>query len=99
LPAHRRISAILCIEERIAERHPYPDPRPVIENRALTESWGTAHRRSLSLDNEVWVEHDAILVHNPYAYHALPQEPWQCLPQLIPVGESMEWSDNFPISV
>ena len=99
LPAYRRISAILCIEERIMERYPRPFDDDLLENLGLFHSWLEARQRYVSSDNDVWIDHDAIMLHNPHAYHALPQETWRAFPQLIPVDDRMEWSDNYPINV
>jgi hypothetical protein len=68
-PRYRRISAIVCIEER----------------RTWTYQMG--------------VEHDVLVLHNPHAYHALPQETWAAFPQLVPVGDVMKWTDGVEVVV
>lgn len=72
-PSYRRISALLCLEERLVERYPF----------------------SVSPRNENWVEHDALVLHNPYAYHPLSPEPWRMFPQLLPVEGEMRWTDRY----
>ena len=71
LPGYRRISAIICIEERMREQHPLPK----------------------------WIDHDVLVLHNPYAYHPLPSESWNEFPQLVPVGHEMKWTDGYPMDV
>lgn len=75
-PAYRRISAILCIEEKFIERK--------------------LHFNSL---NKTWIDHDAIILHNPHAYHPLSRQPWGTLPQLLPVHDEMKWTDGYGVDV
>jgi len=38
--------------------------------------------------------HRALLVHNPFAHHPLPRDIWSDIPQFLPVGGEMRWSDD-----
>jgi len=101
LPANRRISAALCIEETLG----YKYPSPVLQLIALArkpasvhEFWPTYARLSdayFSRENEAWVEHRAIVLHNPHAYHPLPKASFDGLPQMNLSDGNMLWSDGY----
>ncbi len=102
LPAHRRISAILCIEEKLVERYPHPDPLFLIDEEirdAIWPAWKEARDLHFSKDNTVWIEHDVLVLHNPHAYHTVSQEMWAEFPQFVPVGDRMEWTDGYEVRV
>jgi len=96
-PAYRRISAMVCIEEKIAEKYPFPDPLVLLDEEARGEMWPPWKRACdvhFSAENEAWIEHDVLVLHNPHAYYLLPQQMWEPFPQLVPVGDNMEWTDG-----
>jgi hypothetical protein len=102
LPAYRRISIVLCIEEKLAEKHPCPSPLALLDQDHRYEVWPIWKReRDLCLgpDNEKWVDHDVLVLHNPYAYHPLPQDMWSKFPQFVPVGDEMKWTDGQKVVV
>lgn len=74
-PAYRRVSALLCIEERLVEK-------------------GTPSGTSVT-----WVDHNVLVLHNPYAYHPVSPDIWDEFPQLVPVGNHMEWTDGYEARV
>ena len=43
------------------------------------------------------IEHEALVVHNPFAEHSIPESIWGDIPQLVVRGESMEWTDGAPL--
>lgn len=101
-PAFRRISAILCIEERIAERYRFPDPRILLdeENRyEIWPVWERARKRHFSRDNYKWIDHEILVLHNPHAYHAVSANELGEFPQFVPVGDGMKWTDGYPVNV
>jgi hypothetical protein len=77
-PAHRRISAIVCIEERFAEMESQLHDSP---------------------ENEVWIEHDVLVLHNPFAYKPVSRHCFSQFPQLVPEGEAMVWTDGYEMKV
>jgi len=102
LPAYRRISAILCIEERIAERYPFPDPYVLSDEEHQHEIWpiwDKARQMHFHRDNQKWIDHDVLVLHNPHAYRPLPQDMWREFPQFVPMGHEMKWTDGYPIDV
>ena len=102
LPAYRRISAIVCIEETIVERYPFPDSMALLDEGQLAQLWPLWERTCdlhFSLDNRMWIEHHVLVLHNPYAYHAISHELFCRYPQLVPVGEKMQWTDGASIVV
>jgi hypothetical protein len=101
-PAYRRISAIVCIEETIAERYPFPDPMPLLDEEQrgrLWPLWERARDLHFSAENRAWIEHNVLVLHNPYAYHAISHELFCQYPQLIPVGDQMQWTDGEEVIV
>jgi hypothetical protein len=101
-PAYRRVSVVLCIEETMRERYPFPDPFALLDEQHRSELWPLWERaRDLhfSMENRAWVEHNVLVLHNPYAYHAISQETFRDYPQLIPVGDEMQWTDGEEIIV
>ena len=49
--------------------------------------------------NRAWVDHNILVLHNPYAYHPVAQEVWRSFPQFVPVGDQMEWTDGEKVIV
>lgn len=99
-PGYRRISAVVCIEERLAEKYPLRLPLFLFHEKlrdSLWPYWERARRQHFSDENEMWIEHDVLVLHNPYAYHSLPRETWAVFPQLVPVGDVMEWTDGVEV--
>lgn len=70
-PAYRRVSSILCIEEKIVERDPF------------------------SSENNKWIGHDVLVLHNPFAYHPISLELFRDFPQFVPVENEMRWTDGY----
>ena len=101
-PGYRRISVVVCIEEQLAEKYPFPNPLLLLpeETRGdIWPLWECARDAHFSPENEAWIEHDVLVVHNPYVYHPLPQRMWDAFPQLVPVGDKMEWTDGEKVVV
>ncbi len=101
-PGYRRISAVVCIEEIIAERYPFPDPFALLDEKgrgARWPYWQQARDQHFSSDNRAWIEHNVLVLHNPYAYHAIPHDLFSEHPQLVPVGDVMEWTDGAKVVV
>jgi len=101
-PGYRRISAVVCIEETIAERYPFPDPFALLDENSrgtLWPHWERARDLHFSAENYAWVEHNVLVLHNPYAYHAIPHDLFGEYPQLVPVGDVMEWTDGEEVIV
>jgi len=100
-PRYQRISAILCIEEVLVEKFPSPLLRllpgcPRKESRDTTiEIMRRQKEAYLSPGNQCWITHRALIVHNPHAYHRLPEGIWAQYPQLVPRGDVMEWTDGY----
>lgn len=97
LPGYRRISAVLTIEEKIAETHPYPSPFALLDREHLDEiwpMWKAENRLHYSSDNRKWVEHDVLVLHNPFAYHPVPPAIWQRFPQFVEIDGEMNWTDK-----
>jgi len=97
LPAYRRISAMLTIEETFEEKYPFPNPLALVDEKTRGEIWPLWKRQRelhASQENEVWTDHDVLVLHNPYAYRSLSQEVFAEFPQLVPVGNVMEWTDG-----
>lgn len=100
LPAFRRISAVLVMEEEFIERYPFPNPLALLDDENRSEIWPYWKRqRDLHLDREncVYVDHRALVLHNPYAHVSLAQEYFSEFPQLIPVGDIMKWTDGVDV--
>ena len=97
LPAFRRISAVVNIEEKIVEKHPRPSPFALLDKQHLDDVWPIwkrDRRLHYSSDNRKWIEHDVVVLHNPLAYHPVPPEMWKEFPQLVPVDGEMKWTDG-----
>jgi hypothetical protein len=102
LPAYRRISAIVCIEEIVVERFPFPDPRALLSDESRSELWSRWEKdRELhfSHKNKAWIDHNVLVMHNPHAYYPISQQVFSCYPQLIPVGDQMQWTDGEEVVV
>jgi hypothetical protein len=39
-------------------------------------------------------EPDVLMLHNPFATHPVPEEPWGACPQLVLRGDVMQWTDG-----
>jgi len=101
-PAYRRISAVVCLEEVIRELYPFPDPFVLLDVHARSELWPAwAESRELYFrdDNRAWVEHNVLVLYNPYAYHSISHEAFGQYPQLVPVGDVMRWTDGKEVVV
>ena len=104
-PGFRRISAVLCIEERLSHKWPNPDPTVFElprEHRNVSEYWSIFKRQRaayLCPENESWVSHDAMILHNPHAYCSVPEHLWGEIPQFVPRGNAMEWTDGYKCAV
>jgi hypothetical protein len=96
LPGYRRISAIICIEERVAYKYPSAASTQWVDDDepGFWRAYIKAFDLHESLENEAWVEHDVLVLHNPNAYRPLPQEPWRAFPQLVVENERMKWTDD-----
>jgi len=98
LPGYRRISAVVTIEEKIVEKHPYPSPFALLDREHLAEiwpMWKRENRLHYSTDNMKWVEHDVLVLHNPFAYHPVSPEMWKRFPQFVEVYGEMKWTDRY----
>jgi len=102
LPGYRRISAILVVEETIAERFPFPNPFALLDKTKrdyLWPIWTRERELHFSRENCVWIDHRVLTVHNPYAYHPLSHTAFELFPQLLPDGNQMRWTDGEPVVV
>jgi len=97
-PAHRRISAVLCIEERFThsadgllqeEMSEIGDGLDADDLKKLRELSG----KYSSPLNQPWIEHQALLVHNPNAISPLQDKTWDRIPHLVDVNGRFCWSD------
>ena len=103
-PAYRRVSAIICIETRVVEK--YADPAHVALLAGLVKTgrselfrmYDETRRAYNSRANEAWVDHDVLVLHNPYAYHAIRTDVWSDFPQLICDERGMHWTDGHDVS-
>ena len=97
-PAFRRVSAIICIEQKYIDKHPLPDPLQLVEHKErMAELWPVWSRRRdfhFSRDNEVLLDHSVLVLHNPCAYHPISPEPWKEFPQLVCDDGCMRWTDD-----
>lgn len=101
-PAYRRISVMVCIEEHLAEKYPLPSPFFVLDDHLRNSFWPDYKRvchQHFGEDNDIWIDHDVLVIHNPYAYHPVPPEMWREFPQLVPAGDVMEWTDGRQVVV
>ncbi len=97
-PGYRRISAILCIEETTIER--YPSEHLYEESwTIIPPSWTEGRELHNSHVNQMVIEHNATVIHNPHAYHPLDQNLFRNLPQCIPDGNTMRWTDGHDTTV
>lgn len=102
LPSYRRISIILCVEEKMVEKYPLPNPNILLNKKHIGEEWSyydKALKMHFSRENEVWIDHDVLIVHNPHAYHPISQEVWREFPQFVPEGNTMVWTDGYDVSI
>jgi len=104
-PAYTRVSAVVCIEERIenhaehrgrysrgqvAEAGARGDERVVGE--ALFDAIVNARRNA----GQLWVEHNVFVLHNPHAKKKFDEGIFAAFPQFVVRGEHMEWTDGHP---
>jgi hypothetical protein len=104
-PAYTRVSAVVCIEERIenpaehrgrytsgqvAEAGARGDERIVYE--ALYDAVVLARRNA----DQLWIEHNVFVVHNPRAQRRLDESVFAAFPQFVVRDEHMEWTDGHP---
>jgi len=100
-PAYRRVSAVLCIEERVRETHPFPADELVaasILDHERGEIFRMAKKKQdlhYSAANQHWMDHDVLLLHNPHAYHPVSESAWTGFPQLVLRKDRMEWTDGY----
>ena len=103
-PAYRRISTIIGIETKVVEK--VVDPAHVALLASLVKSgrgelfrmYDETRKAYNSPANEAWVDHNVLVLHNPYAYHPIPSEPWNDFPQLICDERGMCWTDGHDVS-
>ena len=50
-----------------------------------------------SPDWQLWVDHSAVVVHNPYSRYDVSSVAWEPFPQLIEKDGGMGWSDGKPV--
>lgn len=96
-PAFTRISAVMCVQEQWVERYPFPDPRVLLDEERGGETWPAwdrARQQQLSPDNRVWIEHDCLVMHNPYAPHRLSPDLWRDCVQFVESDGAMRWNDG-----
>jgi len=101
-PGYRRISAVICIEEKLAEKYPLSIPFFALDDElrhSMMPHWERTRDLHFSEENEVWIDHDVLVLHNPYAYHSVPQDIWSEFPQLVPVDDLMQWTDGAEVVV
>lgn len=102
-PANRRVSAILCIEEKFEEKFPKPDERffllPTKILRQIFPQWERDFENHYSSKNKKWIEHQVLVLHNPYAYYPLPERMWDEFPQFLPINDEMQWTDGYEIDI
>ncbi len=101
LPACRRISAMICLEERLRETHPYPVEDLVCAGSGF-HAQGELSRiidkkcdMNLSHANDRWIEHAVLILHNPNAHHPISEELWTEFPQLVAREDEMAWTDGY----
>ena len=88
MPAYQRVSALMCIEERVVESDP---------EAALLSPRGDDERREADrriAQNRIWIEHEVVVLHNPFAYHPIRTDLFQEFPQCVPAESKMIWSDG-----
>lgn len=103
-PAHTRISAVLCIEERYLESVPHPadwlmqkamskpkDGGLTANEQREYEALEARHQGPL---NQGWITHDALFIQNPNASTPITDEVWEALPHLVELDGRFHWSDQ-----
>lgn len=101
-PAYRRISAIICIEETIQERYPFPNPTMLLDETRrpfVWPLWEKARDLHFGPENRVWIDHKVLVMHNPFAYHAISEGLFRPHPQLVQDGDHMKWTDGEAVIV
>jgi hypothetical protein len=104
-PAYTRVSAVVCIEERIenpaehrgrytreqvAEAGARGDER--IVNEALWDAIVLTRRNA----DQLWIDHNVFVLHNPHAQKELDESVFTAFPQFVVRDEHMEWTDGHP---
>lgn len=92
-PAFQRVSALLCIEERIAESDPGCHWLSPIDREGRLEA---TRRRA---KNRTWIDHDVVVLHNPFAYHPIGSDLFSQFAQCLPAGSGMMWTDGYSTEV
>jgi hypothetical protein len=103
LPDATRVSAVVSIEERLIEKATYRSrfTREQIaeagkrgdEDMLRTALW-ESFQAKYEEDNPTWIEHEVLVVHNPYAQRPLGQDVFSMYPQLVPREGYMYWTDD-----
>lgn len=91
LPDRARVSAIIYIEERLVERHPFPwgelffwsQTRSHRDAQILARALDRHHSTDRAV-NPAYIGHHVLIVHNPHADHAIDVEPFGGFTQLRP---------------
>ena len=102
LPGNQRISAMLCIEEEQVDKFPHPSKIPFgikdTDEKSLYDiepCWNEAMDRFLSKKNQSWIEHRALLMHNPNGLFRIYSTNINAqIPQFILQNDTMIWTDN-----
>ena len=98
LPGFTRVSAIVMIEEQVREKYPHPSPSAMLADledfHQLWPYWFEAQERHYSDDNFVWLGHDVLVVHNPYASHGVAEDAFGNFVQFSPMTDHTQWSDG-----
>jgi len=101
LPAHRRISAVLCLEEVFCEKLPHPirmipcGPTDAGARKNAIRDFALHREAYCGPRNAFWISHRAVVLHNPYAYRPIAESVFAELPQFVPRGNEMEWTDGY----
>ncbi|HEX7900365.1 MAG TPA: hypothetical protein VF950_21535 [Planctomycetota bacterium] len=95
-PGYRRISALLCIEECGIEAYP---SWHFADARLIPSWWPEAKELHDSAVNRIWIEHNAIVLHNPFAYYPIDYQLFSDIPQCLPNGDVMRWTDGHDATV
>lgn len=102
LPAMTRISGVVCIEEQIGETYPFPGWGLALSENAESDTQRVLTKavdRHLGTENDMWVAHHALVLHNPYACNPLDLDIFADYPQFIPRDNIMTWTDGYETRV
>ncbi|MBI2841719.1 MAG: hypothetical protein HYX75_25675 [Acidobacteria bacterium] len=92
LPAYRRISAILCIEEKVTQKYSLTDLPLFSPDGEEIKRWRSLYSGA---DNDPQIDHNVMVFHNPFAYHPLSEDTFERYPQLVRSGDEMTWTDGY----